>query len=139
MLFYELQTVARIWFWIAVGACILSTIAMGLAFHIELETQCPPELLREHRLNTPVYAALIFSVFTVFFFIRIGAERSIAQINELLDPAYPHFHLIHERIPLTTAHLLVHAPIFMFCAVTLAAPVFAFASLPSVAMICQPH
>jgi|SRR5262245_4009271 len=127
---------ARIWFWIALTCCAFSVLVMGVAFYIEDRTQCATKAYYNEKLNSDIYAALLGSVFMVFFFVIARTEDSITKVNDALKSGYQHFHIIHERIPLTGVHLIVHLPFIMFCALTLAGPVFAFLTLHSIALVC---
>jgi hypothetical protein len=87
-------------------------------------------------IRSHVYASLFASAFMVFFFVWSGREKAIKSAGDLLNSEYRHFHLINDRIPLTTLHVIFHIPLGLFCAGTLAAPIFAIASLGSAITGC---
>jgi hypothetical protein len=130
---------ARIWFWIAVACCVLSTLVMAATFYIEHITQCTANPRYNEKMNSDVYAALLGSVFMVFFFAVARTEDSIAKVNAALNSGYQHIRVIHDRVPITGAHATVHLPFIMFCALTLAAPGVALLTLRSIVKLCGPQ
>ena len=94
--------------------------------------------LYNNKMNSDIYAALLLSVFMVFFFVVARTEDSIARVNDALNSGYRHIRVIHDRVPITGAHVTVHLPFIMFCALTLAAPGVALLTLRSVVKLCGP-
>jgi hypothetical protein len=125
----------RVWLWIAIAFCILSVLATTVASHIEWNGQCPPQVLSDRR-SPSIYAPAFWSAFMVFFFAWGLRRTSLEQITEVLNSEFRHFHIIHERVPLTAVHLIVHLPMTMFCVFTLAAPAFALGFLYRTAKLC---
>ena len=114
----------------------LSLLVVGLAFYIEQKThwQTTPPDDRKH--NAGLFA-LYSSAAMVFLFARARIKKEMASIDDALNYGFQLFPVLHPRMPLTGAHLMVHLPLMGFCALTLAAPVFALVSLRWVAVICK--
>ena len=125
----------RIWFWIAVACCILCVIATGLALYVQWKNHCRPELLGKRPLND-FFATLFSSAFMIFFFVRAGSKSGIASAREAATIAEYQFPVLHDRLPLTGVHLIIHLNLMCFCALTLAGPGYAFISLRWVFLTC---
>ena len=132
------RRLARIWFWIALACCALSVLAMAATFYIEDITPCTGNPLYNDKMHSDIYAALLCSVFMVIFFALARTENSIAKVNDALNSGYQHIRVIHDRVPITGAHVTVHLPFMMFCVLTLAAPGVAFLTLRSIVTLCGP-
>lgn len=113
-------------------------LAMAGAFYIEDMTQCTGNALYNDKMNSDIYAALLGSVFMVFFFVVARTEDSIAKVNDALNSGYQHIRVIHDHVPITGAHVTVHLPFIMFCVLTLAAPGVALLTLRSIVTLCGP-
>ena len=96
------QRLLRIWLWIAIACCILSALAAILY------AQCPGGCANA------IYFALYAGILTVLAFARGNTEWGIAQLEDALNSGLPHFWLLH-------------VPFGMSCALTVAAPMLAFA------------
>jgi hypothetical protein len=73
----------------------------------------------------------------VLFFVWNRREKAVAQAQEILKGGDWYPHIVNERISMLSVHLIFHLPLLTFCAMTLAAPVFAFVSLRAIVMGCN--
>lgn len=71
-----------------------------------------------------------------FFFVWAGREKSITRAYEALSSELGGILFMQLQIPFTNIRFLIPVPMLVFCALTLAAPVIALASLKQVATIC---
>lgn len=126
----------QIWRLIAAACFGLSLLARVLVSYLESTSGCAAKLKDSHA-GSDLNAALLFSAFLFLFFIRAGGKKGIAQAERLLrDRYWRNLRPIGERIPITSAHMIVYVPLAGFCAFTLGVPVFAFVRLRQIAAIC---
>ena len=131
------RKLARIWLWIAVASCIVSLMVFGLTFYIEQKSQCATNSPDVSRIESAIYFSTFASAFFVFFWVRTGTKRGLSALDEALNAGHQHFHIVHDRIPLTGVHLLVHLPLLMFCVFTIGVPIFALIWFRSLAKLCN--
>lgn len=131
------KRLTRLWLWIAVASCVVCLMISGLTLYVEQMSHCTTSSPDGSQLDNKIYFSAFASAFLVFFWVRVGTKKSLSALNDALNAGLQHFHIVHDRIPLTGVHLLVHLPLLTFCAFTLGAPIFAFVSFRSIAKLCS--